>query len=129
MLGHDEIRQPLQEKGCDWQAQFAVEHHEVVAVADVLLEPTQVGGQGLVAEVLAIVDRGSVVEACEDPVVHATQVIHQLVLPKRAAACQAVGPDKVAVDAGVLPVVETHDEHVAGFLLDGLVVFGKQFAA
>ena len=62
------------------EAQFAVQDHKVVAVADVLLEAAHVGGQSLIGIVLRVVDRCALIEGGEDPVVDAAHVVDELLL-------------------------------------------------
>ena len=76
-----------------------------------------------------VVDRRAVVERGKDPVVDAAHVIDELVLSKRGAASDAVGPDEVAADAGVMPVIEAEDDQVGRVFRNLLVVFGEDFAS
>ena len=78
---------------------------------------------------MRIVDRSTLVEGGEDPVVDATHVVDELLLPKRATARDTVGPDEVAADAGVMPVVEANHHHVVGVERYALVVFGKYLSS
>ena len=111
------------------ETQLAVQDHEVVAVAYVLPETSHVGGKGLIGVVLRVIDGCTLVEGGEDPVVDTAHIIDEFLLSKRTAAGNAVGPNEVATDTRVVPVIETDNNHVIGVACDALVVFGKHFSS
>ena len=102
------------------EAQLAIQDDKVVAVADILAEAAHVGGEGLISIVLRVVDGCALVERGQNPIVNAPHVIDELLLSKRTASRDAVGPDEITADAGVMSVIESDNDHVVGVTGDAL---------
>lgn len=123
------VDRPVEKIAEHWEAKFAVEYYEVVSVPDVLTETSHVGGQGLIGEVLVVINRGLVVKCSIDPVVHASHVIDQFVLSKRTACRKSVRPNEIPMDACVVAIIEPDYNEIAGFFAYALVIFGKHFSS